>query len=71
MPNDVKQASNADPGGPSADDPLAEAEAIKNLLTEAQARLARLLAGLKRQRRQARAVAAAVRSLRELPPPSP
>ena len=49
-------------------DPLTEAEAIKNLLGEAQARIARLIGCLKQHRRQARAVHAAVQSLRELPP---
>jgi hypothetical protein len=49
-------------------DPLAEAEAIRALLTEAHSRLSRLIAALKQHRRQARAVHAAVRSLQELPP---
>jgi hypothetical protein len=54
-----------------AADPLAEAEAIKSLLAEAQPRLARLLAALKQHRRQAKAVAAVVQSLRQLPPLDP
>lgn len=56
---------------PSPVDPLTEAEAIKNLLAEAHTRLAHLLAALKQHRRQARAVAAAVQSLRGLPPLAP
>jgi hypothetical protein len=68
--NNARHAVNADASVPSVD-PLAEAEAIKGLLTEVQARLARLLAALKRHRRQARAVAAAVQSLRDPPPLGP
>ncbi len=43
---------------------LAEAEALRGLLQEVQGRLGRLLAGLKHQRRQARAVETALASLR-------
>ncbi len=43
---------------------LAEAEALRGLLQEAQGRLGRLLAGLKHQRRQAKAVETALASLR-------
>jgi hypothetical protein len=50
-------------------DPLAEAEALRDLLAEAQSRLGRLLGALKHQRRQARAVEAAVASLRRLGQP--
>ncbi len=49
-------------------DPLVEAEALKGLLTEAQTRLGRLIGALKQFRKQSRAVAAAVQSLRQLPP---
>ncbi len=56
------------PNGNGFSDPLAEAEAMKGLLTEAQSRLARLIASLKQHRRQSRAVRAAVDSLRQLPP---
>jgi len=52
-------------------DPLLEAEAIRTLLAEAQSRLVRLITTLKQFRKQSRAVAAAVQSLRELPPLSP
>jgi hypothetical protein len=59
------------PGGQAnaeACDPLAEAEAVRALLAQAQGRLAHLTAALKQHRRQARAVQAAMRSLRQLPP---
>jgi hypothetical protein len=49
-----------------AADPVAEAEALRGLLQQAGARLGRLLAALKHQRRQARAVEAAMQSLRRL-----
>ena len=52
--------------GPGLDDLISEAEAIRAALQEAHARLGRLLAALKHQRRQARAVQAAVASLRQL-----
>ena len=45
---------------------IAEAEMIKTQLQEASARMARLLAALKQQRRQSKAVRAAVASLRQL-----
>jgi hypothetical protein len=56
---------------PAPVDPLAEAEAVRALLAEAQARTGRLVAALKQHRRQTRAVEAAVASLRQLPPLSP
>jgi hypothetical protein len=46
---------------------IAEAEALRGLLHDVTARTARLVAALKQQRRQARAVAAAMASLRQLP----
>ncbi len=57
-------------GAPSPDmlDPLVEAEALRALLYDAQGRLGRLLAALRQHRRQARAMRAAVTSLRRLPP---
>jgi hypothetical protein len=58
-------------GAAPAPDPLAEAEAIRNLLGEAQTRLGRLIGSLKQFRKQSRAVRAAVLSLRELPPLTP
>ena len=66
-----KHAPNNGDGLQAPFDPLAEAEAVKALLSEAHSRLSRLIAALKQHRRQARAVAAAVQSLRELPPMSP
>ena len=55
------------PSQPVAD-PLAEAEAIRVLLHEGQARLGRLVSFLKHHRRQSRALQSAVASLRQLPP---
>ena len=43
-----------------------EAEAVRSLLREAYGRLGRLVAALKEQRKQTRAVQAAVASLRQL-----
>jgi hypothetical protein len=47
-------------------DLIAEAEALRNVLGEAAARSQRLVAALRQQRRQARAVEAALGSLRQL-----
>jgi hypothetical protein len=47
-------------------DAIAEAEALRALLSEAAGRAVRLLAALKQQRRQSRAVTQAMRSLRQL-----
>ena len=58
---------DATPPDPATLDPLAEAEALRGLLAEAQSRLGRLAAALKLHRRQARAVAAAMAQLRNLP----
>jgi hypothetical protein len=72
--NNGRHPGNGDAGGSSSPpvfDPLAEAEAIRGILSEAQSRLGHLIASLKQQRRQARAVAAAVASIRQLPPLSP
>ena len=73
MPNPNTGDRRADNGdGPATpSDPLVEAEAIRTLLAEAQSRLGRLLASLKFHRKQARAVRAAVDSLRQLPPLAP
>jgi hypothetical protein len=49
-----------------AGDPLAEAEALRGVLQDAQARLARLAGGLKAVRRQRRALDSALSSLRQL-----
>jgi hypothetical protein len=45
---------------------IAEAEALRTLVQEAGTRTARLLAALKQQRRNSRAVEAAMASLRQL-----
>jgi hypothetical protein len=72
--------NNDDPGNGSASmpspalsrsdsdelDPLAEAEALRALLHDAQLRLSRLLSALKQQRRQTRALRSAMDSLRNL-----
>jgi hypothetical protein len=61
-------------GGQSPDvppDPITEAEALRSLLQDAQARLGRLVLALKQHRRQAKALQAAVASLRQLPPLAP
>jgi hypothetical protein len=52
-------------------DPMTEAEAVRSLLQEAQSRLGRLMVALKHHRRQAKAVQAAVASLRQLPTLAP
>ena len=56
---------------PTPVDPLAEAEEVRALLAEAHSRAGRLVAALKQHRRSARALEAAVASLRQLPPLSP
>ncbi len=56
-------------GTPAADDPdelLAEAEALRTLLHEAAGRANRLTLALKHQRRQSKALRAALASLRGL-----
>jgi hypothetical protein len=45
---------------------IAEAEALQALLHDAYGRATRLLSGLKQQRRQSRAVVAAMEALRQL-----
>jgi hypothetical protein len=47
-------------------DPITEAEVLRGLLHEAASRSGRLVAALKQQRRQTRAVQQAVQSLRQL-----
>jgi len=72
MPTPTDNGRHADAASsPTPVDPLAEAEAVRGLLAEAQARIGRLVAALKQHRRQARALEAAVASLRQLPPLSP
>jgi hypothetical protein len=58
----------AEQAPPSPFDPLSEAEAVRDLLAEAQSRMGRLVSALKQHRRQARAVQQALASLRQLPP---
>ena len=65
QPNGPDADSNGRPGAAGAD-LVTEAEAVRDLLHEAAGRTARLVAALKHQRRQARAVHQAVQSLREL-----
>lgn len=70
MPDKLPRSdSNGHPVASSPDvaDPLSEAEAVRELLGEAQARLGRLLTTLKLHRRQSRALRAAVGALRDLP----
>ena len=71
--NNSKHTGNGDaaPNGNGFTDPLVESEAIRGLLTEAQNRMARLIASLKHFRKQSRAVRAAVQSLQQLPPLAP
>jgi hypothetical protein len=57
----------ATPGG--IDELIEEAEALRGALAEVQARAGRLAAALRRQRRQGRALQAALASLRQLQPP--
>ena len=52
--------------GPGIAEMINEAEELRNVLQDASNRLSRLLAGLKHNRRQSRAVQAAMHSLRQL-----
>jgi hypothetical protein len=52
----------------AAPDLLAEAEAVRDLLHDAAARVGRLVAALRQQKKQTRAIRQAVESLRGLPP---
>jgi hypothetical protein len=54
--------------GVASYDPLAEAETLRDHVHNALARATRLVAALKHQRRQTRALNAAVASLRQLDP---
>ncbi len=74
MPSSITTSNGSAPSQPtaSAEPPLdfaletllVEAESLRTLFVEATTRLARLVAGLKHQRRQAKAVASALASLR-------
>ena len=52
--------------GPNLDDLLTEAEGLRSVLADANTRLARLAAGLRRQRQQSKTIQAAMASLRKL-----
>jgi hypothetical protein len=58
----------AKPPDGAAPDLLAEAEAVRDLLHDAAARVGRLVAALKHQKKHTRAIRQAVESLRGLPP---
>jgi hypothetical protein len=60
------RATQTPPERMSLADVIAETEALRALLGEASNRTARLLAALKQQRRQTRAVQQAVQSIRQL-----
>jgi hypothetical protein len=64
MPTPDSNGATAPPGGEA--DALAEAEGLRLQLQEALARTSRLIAALRQQRRQGRAVRSAVASLRKL-----
>jgi hypothetical protein len=64
--DDHGRAAHTLPERMSLDDVLTEAVALRALLSEASGRTARLLAALKHQRRQSRAVRQAMQSLRQL-----
>jgi len=58
------QPPQAERGG--LEEIITEVEALRNLLQDVSTRTARVLAALKHQRRQSRAVQAAMQSLRQL-----
>jgi hypothetical protein len=68
QPNDNASENNGRPGTPpnSLVELITEAEALRDLLHEATGRTARLVAALKQQRRQTRAVQQAMQSLKGL-----
>jgi hypothetical protein len=57
---------NGEPPRGGIDELIAEAESLRELLHDAFTRTSRLMAALKQQRRQAKAVASAMASLRQL-----
>jgi len=61
---DKPRNGTPEPGEPT--EPLVEAEALRSQLQQALARTSRLIATLKQQQRQQRAVEAAMASLRRL-----
>jgi hypothetical protein len=56
------------PDGAAGDDLVAEAEALRSGVQDLLTRVTRLIAALKHQRRQTRALQAAAASLRQLDP---
>ncbi len=60
------RVSSHEPERGGVNELIAEAESLRNLLGDAATRAARLLAALKQQRRQAKAVESALVSLRQL-----
>ena len=64
-PESPRPAGVPDRGG-AIDDVIVEVEELRTVLQDASARIVRLLAALKQQRRQSRAVRAAMASLRQL-----
>ena len=67
-PNGAANGSQQPERPPTPEDVITEAESIRCALQECHTRLGRLIAALKQQRRYARAVEAAVASLRQLHP---
>jgi hypothetical protein len=61
-----QQRPKTPPATSDAPDPLAEAESLRAQLSEALARTSRLIALLKRHRKESQAVKAALASLRRL-----
>jgi len=68
MPTPNGHSPPAKPADESPPDLLAEAEAVRDLLHEGLSRLGTLIASLKRQKKQSRALKQAVQSLRQLQP---
>jgi hypothetical protein len=64
--HDSDRPRQSQPESPGIEEIITEAEAVRAQLQEASGRMARLLAALKHQRRQSRAVQAAMASLRQL-----
>jgi hypothetical protein len=70
-PRDNGDGTTPTPSPQEIHDPLAELEAIRAVLNDAHFRLGRMAAAMKQHRRQARAVQAAVQSLRQIPQLTP
>ena len=67
-PNDGQQRNGSAHPSEEPVDPLAEAEELRTMLQAALMRTSRLIGSLKHQRRENRAVQAAMESLRRLRP---